>query len=201
MRKNENLTFGQWRRNENRKKEVNEASWFGLLAGLILTAVFGLRAICSTGLLKTIFMIPTVIGFVLFLLGGFNAPMLIPLSKSFRKAASFVGTFLLRVILLPIYLILFVFSLFGKKRIAKKYEFYSWNSSDSAPEASFLPYEHILSKPHRSALLGTLNSIFFVFAKNKQYILIPLVIILLMLGLVFFFLSSSSVFGFVYTLF
>lgn len=201
MRKNENLTFGQWRRNENRKKEVNEASWFGLITGLILSAVFGLRAICSTGLLKTIFLIPTAIGFILFLLGGFNAPMLIPLSKAFRKAASSIGTFILRIILLPVYLMLLIFSLFGKKSTAKKYEFFSWDTYNNAPETSFLPYEYVQSKPHRSALLGTLNSIFFVFAKNKQFILIPLVIILLILGLVFFFLSSSSVFGFVYTLF
>ena len=201
MRKNENLTFGQWRRNENRKKEVNEASWFGLISGLIIMAVCGLQAICSDGFLKLLFAILATIGLILFLLGGFNAPMLIPLAKSFRKAANFIGTWILRIILLPIYLILFIFSVFGKKSTSEKYEFYSWDDSGNVPDTSFLPYEHIQSKSHRSALLGTLNSIFFVFAKNKQYILIPLVILLLILGLVFFFLSSSSVFAFVYTLF
>ena len=202
MKKPENMTFGQWREYEDVRKKTNEASWFGLITGLVLTLVFGLQAICYDDIVrKIIFRSLVLLSLYVFVLGGFFPHVLFPVTAKVKIIANFIGKFILKIILVPFYLILFIVSLFFKKKTSEKYEFYSWNSPSDAPKPEYLKFETVEIKPHRSSMLGTLNRIVYVFAKNKLYFLVPLVVLLLVLGLIFFFLSSSSVFGFVYTLF
>lgn len=195
------VTFGQQKALQEYNKEINEASLFGLVSGLIIFFICGLQTICHEGFLQILFGVLTIIGAILFLLGGFFPSPLKKLTPKLKKTTNFIGKYLLRLLLIPVYLILLILSLFLSKAISKEYEFVSWNENSTKINPKFLPYSHMQTKPHTSAVLGTLNNIFLVFAKNKQWFLLPLVILLLILGLIFFFLSSSSVFSFVYTLF
>lgn len=202
MKKSDNMTFGQWREYENSRKQINEASWFGLITGLVLTLFFGYKSFWyDNTIIIIVFRSLAVLSIYLFVLGGFFPHMLFSVTEKVKKIANYIGKFILKIILVPIYAILFIVSLFFKKKTSKRYEFYSWDSTDDAPEPKYSDYESVEIKPHRSSMLGTLNRIIYVFAKNKLYFLLPLVLFLLVLGLIFFFLSSSSVFGFVYTLF
>ncbi|MBQ7654805.1 MAG: hypothetical protein IJS17_07010 [Clostridia bacterium] len=201
MQNNEKTTFGQWRKNEDERKKINEASWFGLIVGLAITVIFGLRAIISSGIVQLLFVFFTAIGMYLFVMGGFFPTSIMSVTEKFKKITNIIGKYVLRILLIPVYLIMLIISVFFKKSTSKKYEFYKWDSEEDSPKPQFIEYEETQIKQHSSAILGTLNRIFFVFAKNKLLFLVPLVVILLVLGLVFFFLSSSSVFGFVYTLF
>ncbi|MBQ6162891.1 MAG: hypothetical protein IJK23_00310 [Clostridia bacterium] len=202
-KKKEKKTFGSFselRKENEQKKELNSCSWFGLILGVVLFFVFFLKALSSVGALCVIYWIVTAIGGVCFLLGGFYPLALKPLMKLMQKVGNFLGKYIMRVLMLPIYLVMMIPALFLGRGTAKKYEFVSWKDAcDFKPE--YIPYKENEYKKGSTGFLGTLNNLMFFLAKNKLLFLLPIVIILVIVGLVFFFISANSVFTFIYALF
>lgn len=193
-------SFSELRAQNEQKKEINSCSWFGLILGVVLFFVFFLKALSSVGALSVVYWIVTGIGGVCFLLGGFFPLALKPLMRLMQKFGNFIGKYIMRVLMVPVYLIMLIPAAFLRRGTAKKYEFVSWNGQCGRKPA-YLPYKENEYKKGSTGFLGTLNDLLFFLAKNKLLFLLPIVIILVIVGLVFFFISANSVFTFIYALF
>ena len=82
--------------------------------------------------------------------------------------------------------------------------FNSWNdSTHSSNEKGWLPKEvqTWTDDDTKNSLLEQTGKIISVFIENGQWILIPVVILSLILGMIFFFLETSVLAPFIYTLF
>ncbi len=194
------VSFRAWRDETDKKREINSSSWFGLILGLILTAAGLINALTHVGAAAVAYWILAGVGAVCFLLGGFYPiPLRYPM-RLMQKVGNFIGKYVLRVLMVPIYVLMAVPALFLRRVTAKKYEFRSWDGSAPA-SASFLPYKEEPYKKASVGFIGTLNNLFFFLAQNKLLFLLPIVVILIVIGLVSFFISANSVFTFIYTLF
>ncbi len=193
-------SFSEQRAVTEQKKEINACSWFGLLLGVVLMFVFFLRSLTTAGVLSVLCRIVVGLGGICFLLGGFYPLALRPLMRLMQKFGNFVGKYLLRILMAPIYLIMMIPGLFLRRSTAKKYEFTAWKDPDGI-KAAYVPYSENEYKKGSAGFLGTLNNLFYFLAKNKLLFLLPIVIILVIVGLVFFFISANSVLTFIYTLF
>ncbi|MBQ6020078.1 MAG: hypothetical protein IJL26_07860 [Clostridia bacterium] len=198
--KNAFASFSEQRAANELKKEINSCSWFGLILGVVLFFVFFLKALSSVGVSCVIYWIVTALGGIVFLLGGFYPPALKPLMRLMQKFGNFIGKYILRILMIPVYVIMLIPALFLRRSTAKKYEFVSWQDA-CAVKPAYLPYHENEYKKGSTGFLGTLNNLMFFLAKNKLLFLLPIVIILVVLGLVFFFISANSVFTFIYALF
>lgn len=193
-------SFSELRAYNEEKKEINSCSWFGLILGVVLFFVFFLRALSTVGAVSVICWVITALGGVCFLLGGFFPLALRPLMRLMQKFGNFVGKYILRVLMVPIYIIMLIPALFLRGSTAKKYEFTAWKDPDGV-RAAYIPYKENEYKKGSTGFLGTLNNLVFFLAKNKLLFLLPIVIILVVVGLVFFFISANSVLTFIYALF
>lgn len=194
------LSFAELRALNEQKKERNACSWFGLILGAVLFFVFCLKALSCVGVLAVVHWIVAFLGAVCFLLGGFYPRALKPLMRQMQKIGNFVGKHIMRVLMLPVYLLMLIPAVFLRRSTAKKYEFYTWKAQCDVTPA-YLPYKENAYKKSSTGFLGTLNNLLFFLAKNKLLFLLPIAILLAVVGLIFFFVSANSVFTFIYALF
>ena len=201
MQKNKAVSFGEWKDRTQLKNTVNECSLFGLFAGTALFFGCGYRALCEIGVRETLFFAGAVIGLILIVIGGFFPLVLRFPLKLLKKGTHFLGTQLLRLLMLPVFLILWCMSVFTKKKAGKKYPFTRWSGDDNAPETSYSPYAEQKYKTSGAAVFSVVNNLLLFLSRNRFFFLIPILILLVLLGLAFFFASSQAVFTFIYTLF
>lgn len=198
--KETNLTFKQWHEAYIERNTINECSWFGIVIGLLLCSICGFKSLCTTDIDCVIYSILATIGLILFLIGGF-APLKLKKTSSFtKKTFSFIGHIILKLLILPVYFILTTINIFINRKYSEKFGFVKWNE---APTKTYGYHHYITSerKKKKNIVFDIMNSVFSVLAKNKMYVLIPIVVILMIFGLIMFFASSNAVFSFVYTLF
>lgn len=187
-------------RTENEKKETNACSITGLIAGALLCLVSGYNALCAFQTAKIIYTVIAAAGVLLFLCAAFAPSLLAVPVKYLGKFGNRIGMFIIRIILLPAYILIILFSLLFGKKARKRYEFRLWNNENDMPVPSFVETEQ-KSEQKKNTLFGTLNRLSVIFSGNGMTYLVPVVIFLIIIGLVFFFLSANSVFVFIYTLF
>ena len=201
MRKNETVnTFSQEYDERIKSNKINECSWFGICLGLIMLAVGLYQSLCTVGLWCVFYKIICGIGLLLLLIGSFFPGVLNKPVHLIKNVFSVVGKYLLRLLLLPIYLAFAIMNIFVNKKYSHRFKYISWEE-DAEAEPKFDDYIEITVKKGRYAIFDTIDNTLLFFAKNKTYIAIPVVLILLILGMMMFFASSSAVFSFVYTLF
>lgn len=201
MRKKEKVnTFSQEYDKRVRLNKVNESSWFGICWGLFMSSTGFYQSLCTEGAWYTFYKIICVFGLLLLLIGSLFPSVLDKPVCFIKKVFSVIGKHLLRLILLPIYLIFSIVNIFIKKTYSTKFKYINWECETEA-EPVFENYVEITVKKSSYVILDTINNTLSFFVKNKIYIAIPLVLILLILGMMMFFASSSAVFSFVYTLF
>lgn len=192
--------FSEITEKKEEKRKINSASLFGLFSGAVLFFSFGYRFLYETGWRMRFSLMLCLTGAVLFILGGFFPDLLIKPFELFNKVFKTAGKYLLRALMLPVYLIFSLTSVFVRRSVKKKYSFYGENVfSDIKPE--YEPYKDIRFDNGRFTTVGIINNIISFFVTNGMTVLLPVILILLIVGIVFFFLSTSSVFSFIYTLF
>ena len=199
MKKKE-ISFSEYKRQRDEKKRINEASWAGLLSGLVLLTVFGYKALCEVGFRCALFTAVAAVGAALFLMGGFFPWGLRKPFALIKKAFAFVGRTVMRIILVPVYLLFSLLFLCIRPVIAKKHRFFRGKQFQTC-EPAYAEYETAAYRSGRFASLSAVNNVLLFLSDNGMTILLPVVFLLLLLGLLFFFLSSHTVFSFIYTLF
>ena len=194
------ISFKDWYETKNNRKEINDCSWFGIVSGLCISIFCAYQSLCSIGITCSVFKVFAAIGLVLVLFGVFLPLKLKNTVIFIKKISSFVGHIILKTLILPLYFVLTLINIFKNKSYVKKFRFIQWNN-ESMITASYHCYKNTVKNKKKNVIFDILNSVFSVFIKNGMYILIPVVMILMILGLIMFFASSNAVFSFVYTLF
>lgn len=183
-----------------KRRKINELSLSGIVSGAVLCAVGLYHTLCFEGGWLAVFYGISIIGAVLIVLGTFLPTILETPFKYLKKYTKFIGGFLLKIILIPFYLVMSFINIFTRKKYYGNFGFYKWDDNSNIT-CEFSEYSNTKSKKHKYVTLGIAEDVFMTLYKNKTFILIPLVAVLLALGFVFFFASSNAVFSFVYTLF
>lgn len=192
--------FSEYVSVKKEKHEINEISWTGLIIGTVFMLVFGYKALCEIGAKCVVFSALAVFGLLLFLLGGLFPWVLKKPFGLLKRATDAIGKFIFRIILLPVYFVFTVLAVFVRPFIGKKYEFYS-GTEFAKNEPEYIPFYEKKYETARFTTIHIINNVLTFFSENGMKILIPLILMIIILGVVFFFISTHSVLSFIYTLF
>ncbi len=198
--KDEKILFKELYKNYIESRAVNECSWFGIISGICLSSFSAYQSLCTTGVVCIIFKVLAFLGLILIFLGGFLPLKLKKTAQLFKNTFSLVGGIVLKVFLIPVYFVITFINAFKYKKYSNKFNFIQWSEGDIV-NSTYYDYNDTIKKRNKNVVIDIINAVFFVFLNKKMYVVIPIVVILLTLGLVMFFASSNAVFSFVYTLF
>ena len=194
-------SFSEYRAYQKQKKEVGRTGLFLCLFCAVLALVFYVRGLAFVGAKEFLsyclaaFFAGIIVFYVCFPVALFSA------LHRLRPFTDRIGKVLLRALLVPVYLLLCLVALPFRGRQRKKYRFAAWDT-EAPPEASFFTgdTQNVFGGGSPGAF-RFLTALLERIAKNGQYFLFPVLVLLLLLGLFFYFISSSSILGFIYTLF
>lgn len=194
-------SFSEFYEYNRLRKEIGVSGLFVCLLCIVLAAVFFVRGLAAVGA-KEILSYAFSAVFLLILLCYVLFPVaFFRFTDRLRPVTDTVGKYILRVLMVPVYLLLCLFSVPFAGRHRKRYRFASWDT-DAPPEDSYFNEDTQNAFRERSAgAFRFLSSLLGAMAEKRQFFLFPILILLLLLGLFFYFISSSSILGFVYTLF
>lgn len=193
------LKYSDYKRIKTEKKEVNELSWAALLCGAVIATVNSYKALVSVGSACIMYTLLAILGCCLFIVGGF-CPRLLKkpfalLKKIIRKA----GSFILKILLILIYP-LFVLTAVAVKIMSPARSNVVRYENFNEPQG-FVSFDE---KSHTSGMnpfINAVSSVLSVLSGRGMKLFVPLIFMLMLLGCIFFFASTSSVFSFIYTLF
>jgi len=177
---------------------------FGLMGGVILAALGVFRWLSATGIWELLYPLIAGIG-LLFILLAIVVPIALKYPyKAFRFFGNCVGKAIFAVILTILYIVIIfpVGLLLRRKREAQGY--FAWDQAQPKPRSMFAELEQAqdrASKSKKATYLGIVLNLFSGLLTNRKYILIPAVVILVIVGLILFFVSSNVVTAFIYTFF
>ena len=183
------------------RKEIGTTGLFLCLFCVVLAAVFCVQGIAAVGV-QAVLSYTASCFFLLILLVYLLFPAaLFRFLWKLRPVTDRIGKYLLRLILLPVYLVLCLFSLPFVGRQRKKYRFASWKEPAAPADTYYSADTQNVFQSSSSGRFRFLTSLLGAMAEKRQFFLFPVLLVLLLLGLFFYFISSSSILGFVYTLF
>lgn len=194
-------SFSEYYDNRKLKKEIGKTGLFLCLLCAVLAAVFFVRGLAAVGAQEILSYC-----FAAFFAGILVIYVCFPVALfrfvwKLRPVTDTVGKYILRLILIPVYLLLCLVSLPFAGRHRKNYQFASWEKEAPAADSYYTDDTQNVFGESASGTFRFLTSLLEATAKNGQYFLFPILILLLLLGLFFYFISSSSILGFIYTLF
>ena len=175
---------------------------FGLMGGIILMLVGGLNWLSAgQGFGEIVCVCVTALGLLLVLLAIVVPALLRYPYKAFRFFGNTAGKAVFAILLTALYvlLILPVGLILRRKREAQGY--FTWEQPP-APRSLFRTIDHTAAaKTGKASYFGIVYRLLSIFAANRKFILIPIVIILVIAGLILFFVSSNVMTAFIYTIF
>jgi hypothetical protein len=114
--------------------------------------------------------------------------------------SSWIGAGILGVLLAVIYLLLVVPSAFLLRLLGKNEAPNQWAGSEPTQWGAWKMKQTTSSAAPRTRL-PLVFIVLSYFVRQRQYLLLPVVFVLVLLGVLFFFVSSSPLAPFIYTLF
>ena len=183
------------------KKEIGVTGLFLCLICIVMAAFFFIRSLAAVGAQETVLQLAAAVFLGILFIYVFFPVQLFRFLKKLRPVTDTVGKYVLRVILIPVYLLLCAFSLPFAGKHKKNYRFAMWET-DAPPEDSYFAEDSQNAFQKSSA--GTfrfITSLLGTTAEKRQFFLFPVLLLLLLLGLFFYFISTTTILGFVYTLF
>jgi len=180
-----------------------DESVFGLVSGLLLLSAGAIRWLSAADAWDIASLCLAGLGLAFFLL-GMAAPSLLRWPyRGFRFFGNLMGKAVFAVVLTALYLLLVlpVGLLSRRKRLAQGYV--TWDKTPPKAQSMFADWNPTGSggKDGGSSYFGILYRLLALFIANRKIILIPVLVVLVLVGLILFFVSSNVVTAFVYTLF
>ncbi|MBO5410304.1 MAG: hypothetical protein J6A60_03485 [Clostridia bacterium] len=189
-------TFSEEYDRRSRARLINDCSWFGIVWGIVLLLAAAYHAICTEGVVNIICKAIAVLG-ILLLVAGVAAPLILQkVTHAIRAVFSAFGGVVLKIFLLPVYFVMTVINAFTRKKFSAKFGFGDFEKSKLA-DTAYCDFNADGRKTSKHTVIDVLG----LFVSNGMYFLVPVILVLLFVGAVMFFASSSSVFSFVYTMF
>ena len=197
MKNIEETSFSRYYDAKNLKKEISNASIGLIIPGTALALIALMKSFVCEGFAWIVCIAAAVCGLALIILGTFFPQRMLPVTKKLSAFLNKIGVFILRALLVPIYLLTYITTFWYAKKKNREYAFIKWEEAPPV-QPSFFEKEVAATIDERKAF-GVVGSIFADLSAHKAYILLPMVLVLLLIGLLFFFISSSTVFSFIYT--
>ena len=188
------------------KENLKECVIFGQTIGLIIILVSLLKFLTINASNDKYIIILMAIGLGIFLLGLIFPYVLYYPNKIFKYLVNKIFLCCFLIILSIIYLVLIIpIGLFNRQKYQKKYGFYSWNDKSKIKFKQFtdkeVAYLNVYQKSTSISKFKIINQVISYFINSKEYMLIPTILIFILLGVIFYFVTSSVVAPMLYTLF
>lgn len=183
---------------ENRKNYKDNVL-FGMLGGVFLAFLSFVQFLRVGKGWDILWAIVFVFAILLFMIAIIYTPLVEPIKNGFMKVGNAIGNLVFKLLLIIMYITFFIPA--GKLMDKRKYEFYSWETGLSGAKG-FIDREMLYnSDSDYSDKNISLYRVISFFMERRQFVMLPALVILLVLGIVLFFLSSTVVAPFIYTLF
>ncbi len=189
------------------KNNLKQEVLFGQVTGLLITAISFLSFFSIDNKIGEVILLSLmIIGCLMFASGVVFPYILYYPSMFFKKLINKIFIILFEIILVIVYIIFILpVGLFNNKKWKEKYNFMSWNNQkEIKKDKGFTPKEINYNDEDFSKRTGKFKNIFKIlgyFINKRQYILIPTLCILILLGFLLFFITSSIITPMIYTLF
>lgn len=203
MKKNKkqpSLCFSQYYERSKLKRDIRNNGLLLCFVCLSFGVFFFVQAVCSTGVKELLFLLLTAVSVLILLLFWLFPSVLFGWLSRTQSATNRIGRLLITVILVPVYLLLCLVSLPFLRKYRKR-NTYKWSDEKPAGDTFFLNDDKDAFRDGSSGILDFLIELISVITGNRNYFLFPILVVLLFLGLCFYFVSSSAVLGFIYTIF
>ncbi|MGK7933878.1 MAG: DUF5989 family protein [Microcystaceae cyanobacterium] len=205
-----NLTKYNYLRRWRERKRIGRTKQlitFGMTLGLLITLFSGFQYLFVIGANDTLWWFLLTTGIVIFLLSFIIPSSISPIEKLLRLITQWIGKTIFLLMLVLIYFIL-VFPVGLVLRSVKGTEpFYTWEKTCELTVKGWVKKEltedikTFDKSSQKLPLILQPIKIISYFSRNGHYLFIPLLILMLILGLVMFFVQTSSLAPFIYTLF
>jgi len=176
---------------------------FGLMGGIILMLAGGLNWLTATGAWEIACICIAALGLIFVLLAIVVPALLKYPYRAFRFFGNTMGKTIFSVILTVLYVLLILPVGLLQRRKRESQGYFTWEQPPPEARSMFADLARIggPEKAGSASYFGIAYRLLAVFAANRKFILIPIVIILVIVGLVLFFVSSNVMTAFIYTLF
>ncbi len=197
-------TINSKKEKENLKQEILFGQGFGII--LIITAGLGYLSTNNSNI-ELLMKCLIALGGILLITGLVFPYILYYPSKWMKKFINKIFTIIFLCMLIIVYIfVILPISFIKQKKWSEKYGFVVWNKyTKNISWKGFEKRQDIVQKDvksiKRSNRVKTVFEIIGYFIERKHYILLPIILILVFLGLMFFFVTSSVVTPMIYTLF
>lgn len=189
------------------KSNLRQEILFGQVTGLLITAISFLYFLSiDNKMVEVILQLLMIVGCFMFISGVIFPYILYYPSKFFKNLINKIFIFIFSIILVIVYIIFILpVGLINIKKWKEKYNFISWNNKKEIKKfRGFVIRTEIQNDEDYVKRTGKFKNILKVlgyFINKKQFILIPILCILILLGFLLFFVTSSIVTPMIYTLF
>jgi hypothetical protein len=186
--------------------DVRRQSAYGLILGWILTLVPGFLYFCVPSRLDWLWSALAILG-LFHLAAAVLLPQLLAWpERAWMGIARLQGGLIMAVLLtLVYYAMIWPVGLLSRRRAAKP--FFAWSKAPPEERSAWRPID-LTEVESGKAAQGRMRSVpvllagvLAVFVRQGRYLVLPVLLLLLLLGLVLFFVQSSALAPFIYNLF
>ena len=181
---------------------------FGVVLGLILMLVAGTLFYLVAGANDALWRVIFWMGCGLLVAGVLGPRLLAPIERIWSSAAQLIGKSLLLAVLIMFYVIFIVPIGLGMRMFRGAAPFYSWQDAAAplgmegwSPKVIDRGEKDSATQVRPRGMVLQLVNVFAYFIRNRQIAYLPLLVVLLCVGWVMFFLQTSALAPFIYTLF
>jgi hypothetical protein len=187
------------------RHELRRLVIFGIVLGWGLIFIGAAKFLFTVGAIDPLWLAAMTLGFLMLGMAVVAPTLLAPLERAWMAVGTRIGHFVLSAFLLVIYFTSFTAIGAWMRRTRGMHPFYAWSTTELpghegwvSKDLSSLPVD--LGQEHRATLFQFVRVLNY-FARHGKMIYIPTLILLLSLGILLFFLQTSALAPFIYTLF
>lgn len=186
--------------------QLKEQIVFGLMLGWLMTLVGGFRYFFVINSHDSFWKKLVYVGIALIVISIILPSIISLVQIPLRKVTEKIGEKLFLLILLVSYFLLILPIGILLRRQEKKYSFHTWQDRLMVQAEGWRKWDRediqpLQPRAKKRSLTLQLAWVVAYFIRNKHYLLIPVLVLLLVLGLIMFFIKASAFAPFIYTLF
>ena len=184
------------------EKLVNDYAIFGQLGGIIIFILSFAKWLTTYGEITSKILVALMIFGVYMISSGVIIPQSLNWCyKIFSVIGNKIGEIIFKILLFIVYIIFVLPAGYFMRNKKYDYLYLSWNDKYPFEEKNGFTQWHSSGNLSGNGFLSTSGKLLGLFIANGKYIFIPAVLILIALGIILFFVSSSVMAPFIYTLF